>query len=210
MDGSKMTDNTTFISLDLSDSRIKQISEIIGNDTCKKILRLIAEEELTETDISVKLGIPLNTIDYNIKKLLNSGLIESTKHWWSVKGKKIPSYRLSNKKIIISPRSFSSQKAVVSLLVITGFAGFAIKKLIETIEGENISASIKAEFAQRADLSTAETSQCVGGASMNCGAGSAGSWLANLAGWEWFLIGAWFGIILFFLFIKLRERRLKK
>ncbi|MEK6825474.1 MAG: beta-propeller domain-containing protein [Nanoarchaeota archaeon] len=94
-----------YLNIDLHDPRAAAIAEVLANKTCKKILDLLAEKEMSESDISNLLGIPLNTVGYNMKKLLESGLVVKTKtFFWSVKGKKIPTYRLANKKIVISPR----------------------------------------------------------------------------------------------------------
>ena len=95
-----------YINVDLDDPRTSNIGEVISNPSCKKILGLLAEKEMSESDIAQTLKIPLNTVGYNIKKLIDSGLIEKSKNYfWSVKGKRISTYRVSNKKIVISPKS---------------------------------------------------------------------------------------------------------
>ena len=67
----------------------------------KKILSLIAEKEATGSEIANELNLPLNTVGYNIDKLLKAGLIETSKNFfWSLKGKKMPTYKISNKKVI--------------------------------------------------------------------------------------------------------------
>lgn len=103
--------------IDLNDPRSTKIAEALANPTAKKILNLLAESELSATEIANKLKIPLNTATYNLDNLTKSGLIEPTnKFLWSVKGKKINSYRLSNKKIVISPKSFSMKGIVPAIL----------------------------------------------------------------------------------------------
>lgn len=98
-----------YLMLDLNDPRSSKVAEVIANKTCKKILGLLAERELSETDISRELTLPINTVGYNIKNLLEAGLIEKTSNFfWSTRGKKINLYRVSNKKIVISPRSSNS------------------------------------------------------------------------------------------------------
>ncbi len=95
-----------YIELNLNDERAGKVAEVLSNKTAKKILGLLAEEELSQGDIAKKLGVGLNNVDYNIKKLLESGLIEkSSGFFWSVKGKKIPTYKLANKKIVISTKN---------------------------------------------------------------------------------------------------------
>lgn len=89
--------NEKYILLDLEDEKTKQIADVISNSSCKKILNLLAEKEASETDIAKELGIPINTAEYNIKKLEKAGMIEKSKHFWSVKGKKIHTYKLAKK-----------------------------------------------------------------------------------------------------------------
>lgn len=103
-----------YLNIDLNDPRASAIADVMGNKTAKRILDLIAEKEVSESDIAAQLKLPLNTVGYNIDKLLKAELIEKSKtFFWSVKGKKIPTYTLSNKKILISPR-----KLVVSPIAI--------------------------------------------------------------------------------------------
>jgi len=187
----------SYISIDLNDPRAKNISEIIGNTTCKKILNLLAEKELTETEISRALKIPLNSVGYNIKKLVQSGLIESTQHWWSIKGKRIPAYKLSNKKIVISPRSITTETILLVTLTIGTIFSFIVRHLIRpqevySLAQDNIAESFlmkTAEPAARVIESTTPT------------------FFNSLASWEWFLIGAWFATILFFILTKFSKGR---
>ena len=91
----------------MNDEKSKTLAGVLGNKTCKKIIDfLITKNEASEKDIANALNIPINTAEYNLKKLVDSGLIQRAKNFfWSKKGKKIPLYRLSNKSIIISPKS---------------------------------------------------------------------------------------------------------
>lgn len=109
--------------IDINDPRSGKIAEALANPTCKKILNLLAENELSGTEIANKLKLPLNTVGYNVDKLIESGLIERTsKVLWSVKGKQIPKYKIANKKIVISPRALTSSgiiPAIVGSLILT-------------------------------------------------------------------------------------------
>ena len=94
-----------FILMNMDDERAADIAEVLKNKTCKKILEFLAEtKEASEQDIAKALGIPLNTVEYNINKLVKSGLVEKAKNFfWSVKGRKIEMFKLAKKHIIISP-----------------------------------------------------------------------------------------------------------
>ncbi|MEK6934179.1 MAG: beta-propeller domain-containing protein [Nanoarchaeota archaeon] len=110
-----------YLNVDLNDPRSTAIAEVMTNKTCKKILELVTEKEMSESDIASSLNIPLNTVGYNIKKLLEAGLIEKSKvYFWSVKGKRIPTYRISNKKIIISPKRLISVAPIAMFISILG------------------------------------------------------------------------------------------
>lgn len=119
----------------LEDEKIKNLAEVIANKTCKKILDLLAEKEASQKEISTELKIPLNTIGHNITKLLKAELIEKTpNYFWSSRGKKILYYRLSNKSIVISPKSspLSKLKTLTPALLITGALAILINSLQKT------------------------------------------------------------------------------
>ncbi len=112
--------------IDLDDPRTGKIADVISNKTAKKILGLLSNSELSESEISNNLKLPLNTIEYNIRKLEESGLIDKTKRFlWSIKGKRIYKYRISNKKIVISPRRM--MRGIIPSVLISGAIAFGIK-----------------------------------------------------------------------------------
>lgn len=96
-----------FILIGLDDERAKDVADVISNKTCKKILDYLSDvKEASEQDIAKGLGIPINTAEYNLGKLVKSGLVDKAKNFfWSVKGKKIGMFKLAKKHIIISPKS---------------------------------------------------------------------------------------------------------
>src|SRR3989344_3378514 len=116
------------IMLDLDDSRIADLADVISNKTSKKIISYLAENEASEAEIARDLKLPANTINYNIKKLVNVGLIESAKeHFWSVKGRKILKYKVANKKVVISQKSLSDVKSILGAFAVTAIGAFLIK-----------------------------------------------------------------------------------
>jgi len=120
---------TKQILLDLDDKRIGVLSEVLSNKTAMKIINYLAENEASETEIARDLKIPANTVNYNVKKLKESGLIEKTKdYFWSVKGKKILKYKVANKKIIISPKSKSKITNGFLALIGTAGVGFVLQR----------------------------------------------------------------------------------
>ncbi len=132
-----------YILFSLDEDKTGKLASILGNKTCKSILNVLAEQELSETDISKKLRIPLNTVGYSVKKLKSVGLIEEKTHYFSLRGKRIPIYRVSNKEILISPKkSFVSQlKSQLSLIGISAiFTGFILWSKQQAIKATTQSA----------------------------------------------------------------------
>jgi len=123
-------DENHFMLVSLEDSKSKAISEVLGSKTCKKIISYLTEKkEASQKDLSTALSIPMNTLDYNIKKLLESGFIQKRKNFfWSKKGKKILMYELSNKSIVISPKKSPSQKlkSILPAFILTLAGTFAV------------------------------------------------------------------------------------
>ncbi len=59
----------TKVMLNISDPKIGEIAEILKNKTAKKILNYLSTETASVSKTSKALNLPLNTTDYNIKKL---------------------------------------------------------------------------------------------------------------------------------------------
>lgn len=126
------------ISIDLGDPRTGKVAEALSNKTCVKILDLLASQELTASDIAVKLGIPLNTTGYNLDKLIAAGLVEkSSNFFWSVKGKKTPVYKVANKKIVISPKRIIAK--VLPFFLIAGVLAIITASFVLNDSRQNIS-----------------------------------------------------------------------
>jgi predicted transcriptional regulator len=116
--------NKKYILISMEDKKIKKLAEVLGNKTCKKIINLLAEKESSEKDIADSLNIPINTVEYNLKKLIQAEFIEKAKNFfWSKKGKKIDIYKLSNKSIIISQKSSQVSSKLKSILPVAIFSG---------------------------------------------------------------------------------------
>ncbi len=128
----------------LDDEKSKKVAEVLGNKTCKKIIDYLAEiPEASEKDMSDALDIPINTVEYNLKKLLGAGLVEKTKNFfWSKKGKKIPMYKLARKHIIISPKtkkpSITALRAVLPLIIVSAFLTIAFITLVLNQQNQEI------------------------------------------------------------------------
>lgn len=184
-----------FIMMGIDDERSKSIASVLGNKTAKKILNYLADNaEQSEEDIARDLGIPINTVEYNLKKLLHAGLVEkSKKFFWSKKGKKIDLYKVAKKHIIISPKSTkvsSKLKSILPVALISGAVAVALKYLIIAIQPVAIAGSESKKITTLAQDATAEASNIFM---------SKGSLFFNQASpiWVWFLTGAFFAIAIF-------------
>ena len=151
-----------FIMFGLDDEKSKYLAEILANKTCKKIIDYLSEiNEASEKDISNALSMPINTVEYNLNKLIKAGLVEKTKNFfWSIKGKKIPMYKLAKKHIVISPKSKKPSldllKTIIPAILIVAFLGVILIGLFFTnfnfnAKKENFSDSIK-QFSSYEEL----------------------------------------------------------
>lgn len=117
-----------FMMVSLDDPKMKSLSEVLGNKTCKKIIDYLAEnKQASQKDLSEALDLSMSKLDYNIKKLIQSGLIQKRKNFfWSTKGKKIVMYELSNKSIVISPKKSNTEKlkSILPGFIVVGVGSF--------------------------------------------------------------------------------------
>jgi len=178
------------INVDLNDPRTALIADAISNKTCKKILELLSEKEFSEGDLAKELKIPMNTVGYNIKKLIDSGLIEKTSSFfWSVRGKKIPMYKISNKKIVIMPKRI--QKGIIPALVVSVVGALGIKLFY----GVGFSSAPR-EILDSNLGNLAEKSASYGALPMAAdGAIQSASGIFAVQPWTWFLMGAWVALV---------------
>ncbi len=186
-----------YVLLSIEDSKIGALSKVLGNKTCKKIIDLLSEKkEASEKEIAEFLKMPMNTAEYNLKKLIESGLIEKSKNFfWSKKGKKIPMYKLSNKSIIISPKTkiTSKLKPILPVAIISAIGTFLLKVLYSSKE-------IVRDYSQEALKSSASASGANELAPQTVGTECINLVQQNSNIWIWFLSGALLVIILFLIF----------
>ncbi|HLC63531.1 MAG TPA: helix-turn-helix domain-containing protein [Candidatus Nanoarchaeia archaeon] len=118
-----MSKDEKYILIDLEDDKSKKIAESIANKTARKILDyLSSKEEAGAEEIAKELGLPLSTIDYNLKNLKLAGLIETKRFQWSSRGKKIALYKVANKFIVIAPKGVSWKDEIKKILPFVGIS----------------------------------------------------------------------------------------
>ena len=106
-----MADNVVI--LEPGDERAQKISKAMASQTASDILQLLAENQKSLTEITDRLDIPLTTAKYHIENLLEAGLITVAETKYSVKGREIKIYAVTNQLLIVAPR----QSNVRSLLL---------------------------------------------------------------------------------------------
>src|SRR3989338_7181313 len=119
-----------FLMLSLEDAATKKIANVVSNDTCKKLLDALSEKDCAESELSKKLNLPISTVHYNLKQLVDVGLVSADEFDESKKGKEMLHYKLANKYIIITPKAVTGireklRKILPVALISAGAAGVA-------------------------------------------------------------------------------------
>ena len=193
--------NNKFLLLSLNQKESKAVAQTLSNDTSRKILDYLTEkQESSASELSKNLNIPLPTIDYNLKQLVKTNLVESKEFLWSKKGREIDLYRLAKKLVIIAPKS-TSLKEIKNLLPV-GIIAVAAAFFIKFYEQAKEVLVMKAGYADSAQQliegtpATVEDFEVV----MNTIPILSQNWL-------WFLYGALFVIILIIIFALIKRLR---
>ena len=109
------TEDEKLLILPLNDKNSKKISQIISNDTARNILEAIASEPLSASEIAEKLGIPLSTVQYNLEKLNDAGLVKVERTKYSEKMKHVKIYAPQRKFVVIVPEKTDRKEVIASL-----------------------------------------------------------------------------------------------
>jgi DNA-binding transcriptional ArsR family regulator len=117
--------------LEPGDERAQKIAKAMSSQTANDVLTLLGDGAKSLTDITEKLGIPLTTSKYHIENLLDAGLIFVVDTKYSVKGREIKLYSLTNQLVIVAPRhanvrSLLLKYASLFAVVIAGSLGITV------------------------------------------------------------------------------------
>ena len=187
-----------FLLLSLEDSKIKKISNVISNESCRKILDYLSNKEATESEIAEKLNIPISTVHYNLQQLMETGLINAEEFHYSQKGKEVSHYKLANKYIIIAPKTtFGIKEKLKNILPVALIASGAA--LVIQLVSKYLS---KAALTSSPELMAAKTAIAESGAdAASLSLSQAAPVQAASAIWQntalWFLGGALFALIVY-------------
>ncbi|MGV8140873.1 MAG: ArsR/SmtB family transcription factor [Candidatus Woesearchaeota archaeon] len=214
--------NNNFLLISLEEKKAKKIAEAINNETSRKILDHLAKKECTESDLSKEMNIPISTIHYNLKQLMEANLVVVDEFHYSSKGKEVNHYKLANKYIIIAPRQTDNRfmealQKILPLTIITAVTG-GILTLFGLINGTGSNLSAKSATNTAMDAA-APRLMMASEETVLTASGSAGAAMPQAITAEvsrpfmqsspvaWFFIGALSIIIIYFLYEVVKRRK---
>lgn len=124
-----------FIMMSLKGDRAKKLANVLTNKSSAKILSYLANHEgATETDIAKELKIPISTVNYNMKALVEAKLVIDDEYHYSSRGKEVNHYKLARKYIIIAPEEeqegfWDRVKKYVPITLLAAGTGIVVKLL---------------------------------------------------------------------------------
>ncbi|MCX6711363.1 MAG: helix-turn-helix domain-containing protein [Candidatus Woesearchaeota archaeon] len=187
-----MAEKKSFILLSLDEKRIKKIAEALSSETAHKILDFLAEKgSATETEISKLLMLPISTVHYNLRNLMESTLVSAKEFHYSEKGKEVNHYSLSNKYIVIAPKGEEkTREEIKSALFATAIVGLgAVALWLFSRAGRSFSkaSSFSVQSAKSAEMLMENTAS----------AGPFQTAVATPQTWPWFLAGGVVAVLAF-------------
>jgi len=113
-----MEDNV--IVLEPGEERAQKIAKAMSSQTASDILRLLAENNRSLSEITEYLAIPLTTAKYHVENMLDAGLITVANTRYSVKGREIKIYSLSDQLVIVAPRQIDLRSMLLKYASLMG------------------------------------------------------------------------------------------
>ena len=99
------------------DEKIKLFGELFTNDSSRKILQLLFNEELTATQVAQKTDTSLQLVKYHLNKLQDLGIVKISEIRKNSKSKDMKIYTATKFSIVIVPPKFSEKTKESKLLV---------------------------------------------------------------------------------------------
>jgi DNA-binding transcriptional ArsR family regulator len=209
--------SNNFLLISLEEKGAKKVAEAINNETSRKILDHLAKKECTESDLSKELKIPISTIHYNLKQLMEAKLVLVDEFHYSSKGKEVNHYKLANKYIIIAPKQADNKfmealQKILPLVTITAITGGILTALnigqgilnkssvlapqaapmmLKTVAEDSASSGAGAEMARAATFNAVEVSRPLLQSEMIA----------------WFFIGALSITVIYFIYEMVKRRK---
>jgi DNA-binding transcriptional ArsR family regulator len=129
----------SFLLVSLKEKKAKKLAQVLSNDTSRKILDYLSKKNTgTETEIAKELDIPLSTVHYNLTHLVDAKLVKDDEFTYSEKGKEITHYSISNKYVIIAPKSTQGLKEklkrILPVFLIISAVSFGINYVVNNLD----------------------------------------------------------------------------
>ncbi|MFA4860883.1 ArsR/SmtB family transcription factor [Methanoregula sp.] len=106
--------------LEPGDQRAQKIAKAMSSQTGGDILHLLGEGPKSLTDIADHLKLPMNTAKYHLENLLDAGLIAVAETKYSVKGREVKIYTLTNQLLIVAPRHSNVRSLLLKYATLFG------------------------------------------------------------------------------------------
>ena len=191
-----------FLLLSMEDEKIKKVSNVISNDSCRKILDYLSSKEATESELAEKLQIPISTVHYNLQQLMETGLINAEEFHYSKKGKEVSHYKIANKYIIIAPKKmFGIKEKLKSILPVALIAAGAAG-VIQLISNYFTKTSVAQDFVAKSSVAERALEAPVA-LTQAAPPQTVSTILQNIA--LWFLAGALFALLIYLIISSLRK-----
>jgi DNA-binding transcriptional ArsR family regulator len=143
------------VMIDLDDPRMGALADVLTNKSSKRILSLLADSELSTSELASELKMPLTTVDYNVKKLARAGLIEKTRSLMSAKGKIVPVYRVSERSIVITPKRML--RGIVPGVIVAGVVALGLKIWETGYRAKMLAAQTASAYGASSFITTGES-----------------------------------------------------
>jgi len=117
-----MADNVVL--LEPGDERAQKIAKAMGSKTASDILQFLSDGHKSLTDITERLEIPMTTAKYHVENLLDAGLLSVAETKYSVKGREVKFYSLTNQLLIVAPRHSNVRSLLLKYASLFGIVAF--------------------------------------------------------------------------------------
>ena len=115
-----MTGNV--VVLEPGDERAQKIAKAMASQTANDILTLLAAGTKSLTDITEQLNIPLTTVKYHTENLLDAGLLTVSETRYSIKGREVRMYALTDQILIVAPKQTDIRSLLLSTVPFLGLS----------------------------------------------------------------------------------------
>ncbi|NMB78672.1 MAG: helix-turn-helix domain-containing protein [Methanomicrobiales archaeon] len=134
--------------LEPGDERAQKIAKAMSSQTASDILHLLGEGQVSLNDLAEKLSIPINTAKYHVENLLDAGLVAVAETRYSVKGREVKMYSLTNQLLIVAPKQSPVRSLILkyaSLFAILVIATLGVMAMAPLFAGFGVAGSATAD-----------------------------------------------------------------